>query len=291
MAQFNWPLTPISAIDGYTAEHWIEVRNIITEAIEGMNEPKFKVNLVSDADDVGVIQKRIVQNIYSSDIIVCDVSGKNPNVMFELGMRLAFDKPTVIVKDDKTEYSFDTGIIEHIPYPRDLRFSKIVTFKNTLADKIKATHKAATTDSNHSTFLKNFGEFKVANLKESIVPADMMVFEMLSELQMDVKRLRRSMSEDENINSLNRSKRNRDIYGTNSRIRMEREGLALITKEIDAYHAEHPEIKLQDLIGRDDFQTFLANRIEGHNYFESGADFRKAIDHVLNEIALINEIL
>jgi hypothetical protein len=71
-----------------------------------------------NADDIGVIQKRIVQNLYSSDVIVCDVSGKNPNVMFELGMRLAFDKPTLIVKDDKTDYSFDTGIIEHVPYPR-----------------------------------------------------------------------------------------------------------------------------------------------------------------------------
>jgi hypothetical protein len=34
--------------------------------------------------------------------------------MFELGMRLAFDKPTVIIKDDKTDYMFDTGIIEHV---------------------------------------------------------------------------------------------------------------------------------------------------------------------------------
>lgn len=82
---------PISSLDGCTAEHWVEVKSIICEAIGAVAEPQFSVKLVSDADDVGVIQKRIVQNIYSSDIIVCDVSGKNPNVMFELGMRLAFD--------------------------------------------------------------------------------------------------------------------------------------------------------------------------------------------------------
>jgi hypothetical protein len=34
---------------------------------------------------------------------LCDVSGKNANVMFELGLRLAFDNPTIIIKDDKTE--------------------------------------------------------------------------------------------------------------------------------------------------------------------------------------------
>jgi hypothetical protein len=49
--------------------------------------------------------------------------------MLELGMRLAFDKPAVIVKDDKTDYSFDTSSIEHLAYPRDLRFSKIKSFK------------------------------------------------------------------------------------------------------------------------------------------------------------------
>ena len=106
---------PISAIDGCTAEHWAEVKAIIQDALESIPAPKFLAKLVSDADDVGVIQKRIVQGVYSSDVVVCDVSCKNPNVMFELGLRLAFDKPTVIIKDDKTDYSFDTSVIEHLP--------------------------------------------------------------------------------------------------------------------------------------------------------------------------------
>ena len=177
---------PISSLDGCTAEHWVEVKSIICEAIEAVAEPQFTVKLVSDADDVGVIQKRIVQNIYSSDIIVCDVSGKNPNVMFELGMRLAFDRPTVIVKDDKTDYAFDTGIIEHIQYPRDLRFARIVTFKAALSEKVLATHRAATTNPEHSTFLKNFGKFQVANLTEAVVPADKIMIEMMQELQTEL---------------------------------------------------------------------------------------------------------
>ena len=75
---------PISAIDGCSAEHWSDVKSILTETIEGIGQPKFTVKLVSDADEVGVIQKTIIQNIYSSDVVVCDVSGKNPNVMFKL---------------------------------------------------------------------------------------------------------------------------------------------------------------------------------------------------------------
>jgi hypothetical protein len=131
-------IMPISSTDGCSAEHWSDVKAIITQAVESVGDPKFSVRLVSDADDIGVIQKRIVQNLYTADVVVCDVSGKNPNVMFELGMRLAFDKPTVIVKDDKTDYSFDTGIIEHVGYPRDLRFHRMVHFKSVLAEKIFA---------------------------------------------------------------------------------------------------------------------------------------------------------
>ncbi len=101
-------IMPISAIDGCTMEHWAEVKDIIIEATRCIENYVVTTTLVSDSDDVGVIQKRIIQNIYNSDIVICDVSGKNPNVMFELGMRLAFDKPTIIIKDDCTDYSFDT---------------------------------------------------------------------------------------------------------------------------------------------------------------------------------------
>ncbi len=112
---------PISALDGCSEHHWSEVRGILNDAIR---EAGFEPRLVSVADDSGVIQKRIVHNLYDDPIVVVDVSGKNANVMLELGMRLAFDKPVIIVKDDATTYSFDTAPIEHLPYPRDLRFTR-----------------------------------------------------------------------------------------------------------------------------------------------------------------------
>jgi hypothetical protein len=154
-------IMPISSIDGCTESHWSDVMEIISTCV---TDAGFEANIVSNADDVGVIHKRIVQNLYDNPIVICDVSCRNPNVMFELGMRLAFDKPTIIIKDDKTSYSFDTSSIEHIEYPRDLRFNKIKDFKVKLTEKIKSTYRKATDDENFSTFLKNFGEFKVAKI-------------------------------------------------------------------------------------------------------------------------------
>jgi hypothetical protein len=192
-------IMPISPIDGCTAEHWSEVKEIIKDAVESIAEPKFTAKLVSDADDIGVIQKRIVHGVYNSDIIVCDVSAKNSNVMFELGMRLAFDKPTVIIKDDKTDYSFDTSIIEHLAYPRDLRFSKIINFKKSLSEKILATYLASTKDAGHSTFLKNFGTFKVAHLSQTEASGEQVILEILSEIQQELSFVRRQGQRSRNV--------------------------------------------------------------------------------------------
>jgi len=260
---------PISPIDGCTAEHWSEVKNIIIEAVESIGEPRFTVRLVSDADDVGVIQKRIVQNVYSSDIIVCDVSGKNPNVMFELGMRLAFDKATVIIKDDKTDYAFDTGIIEHVPYPRDLRFSRIVTFKAALAEKVLATQRAAKADPSHSTFLKNFGKFQVANLTESVVPADKLTFELLRELQDEMHRMRRELS-------VPRSRKDPTVA-----LRDPVAGATRIAIAISRYLAKNPSMKPADLIGNREFLDAVESEIGAPRFYMGPDDFRAAVDDVL----------
>lgn len=189
---------PISPIDGCSVEHWIEVKNVLEESIKSAG---FEVKIVSDADESGIIQRRIITNLYDSDIVVCDVSGKNPNVMFELGIRLAFDKPTVIVKDDKTDYSFDTGIIEHIPYPRDMNYHKILTFRETLKQKVKATYEISQKDPEYSAFLKNFGQFKIAKIEEKSVSSTEYIIESLKELKDELNTLKTIKRDDLKENS------------------------------------------------------------------------------------------
>lgn len=178
---------PISSIDGCSTEHWAEVLRILKEvAIEAGYTPM----LVSDANDVGIIQKRIIQNLYGNDLVVCDVSAKNPNVMFELGLRLAFDKATIIVKDDATDYSFDTSPIEHLEYPRDLRYTKILKFRSDLKRKMIGTREKFDKDPSASTFLKEFGEFHVARLNTKVVSQDEYLVEALSEIRSEIASLR-----------------------------------------------------------------------------------------------------
>jgi hypothetical protein len=181
---------PISPIDGMSSEHWLDVLGIIKEVTV---DEGFDTNLVSAAEESGIIQQRIIQNLYKNDIVICDVSGKNPNVMFELGMRLAFDKATIVIKDDETDYSFDTSPLEHIEYPRDLRFTKIIAFKSTLATKLKATFEKSK-DKEYSTFLKHFGTFNVQALKEKDGGMNDYLLTAIQQLTTEVLSLKRGNS-------------------------------------------------------------------------------------------------
>ncbi|MBV9494974.1 MAG: hypothetical protein JOZ54_12060 [Acidobacteria bacterium] len=261
-------IMPISAIDGATEEHWAEVKNIITEAVESIEDVKFTVRLVSDADEIGVIQKRILQNIYSSDIVICDVSGKNPNVMFELGLRLAFDKATVIVKDDKTDYSFDTGVIEHVGYPRDLRFGKVVDFKRILADKVLQTYRVMQANPDHSIFLKNFGKFQVASLSEQEVPAQTIVLEMLGDIQSELATLK--------LRTDLPSSRKRETSTA---------ATAKISAAVVAYARRRKMRNFMGLVGNVDFYRAIERDVNAPMLFDGPTQFEAAVDAVLKALA------
>lgn len=175
---------PISARDGCSTHHWRDVLDILTAAA---NEAGYEANLVSNSEHIGVIQQTIVDNLHDNPIVVCDVSSENPNVMFELGLRLAFDKPTVVVVDDKTKIQFDTSPIEHLKYPRDLRFSSIVKFKSDLAGKIKATVQKFD-DPNFPTFLRSFKRFTAAKLESTELPRADLILKELESIRRDLNR-------------------------------------------------------------------------------------------------------
>ena len=180
-------IMPIASMDGYPESHWKDVRRILASAIEGAG---FEAKIVSESDDIGVIHKRIVQNLYDNPMIVCDISGRNANVMFELGLRLAFDKPTIIVKDDATPYSFDTSVIEHLAYPKDLRYQRIEDFKAELKQRIEKTYATYLKDpSTYSTFLKNFGSFKVPEIDEKFLPMSEYIVEELKSIRGDLDQI------------------------------------------------------------------------------------------------------
>jgi hypothetical protein len=133
-------IMPISEmLPNYPASHWKEVQRLIKEAAK---EAGFTCEMVSDNGTDDIIHGNIINNIYKSDVIVCDVSGRNPNVMFELGMRLSTKLPTIIIFDRDGNYPFDINSIKYLDYRQDMRYYETQKFKDDLAIKIGEVHKA-----------------------------------------------------------------------------------------------------------------------------------------------------
>jgi nucleoside 2-deoxyribosyltransferase len=54
-----------------------------------------------------VIQSTIVNDLLRADLVVADLTEHNPNVLFELGMRMAIDKPVALIRAKGTGRIFD----------------------------------------------------------------------------------------------------------------------------------------------------------------------------------------
>jgi|SRR5215213_2251213 len=81
------------------------------------------------------IVKDITNSIFNARMIIADVSGRNPNVLYELGLAHAAKKPVVILVQDDQDVPFD---LKHIRY---LKYSdrKLPQLKPALIERIKST--------------------------------------------------------------------------------------------------------------------------------------------------------
>jgi hypothetical protein len=58
-------------------------------------------------DGSDVIQSTIINELLSADLVVGDLTEHNPNVLFELGVRMALEKPVLLIKTNDTARIFD----------------------------------------------------------------------------------------------------------------------------------------------------------------------------------------
>lgn len=67
-----------------------------------------------------VIQSTIVNQLLAADLVIADLSEHNPNVLFELGLRMAFEKPTALIRARGTAPIFDVDnllrVVDYEPH-------------------------------------------------------------------------------------------------------------------------------------------------------------------------------
>jgi len=150
-------IIPISGSVEYSSSHWAEVLKLVKESAQAAD---FTCEVVSATGRDDIIHDSIVTNIYHNEIVVCDVSSRNPNVMLELGLRLASKLPIVIIFDEQGNYPFDIGTIRYLPYRKDMRYYDIEEFKKQLTTKLLEVYQTHL-EGSYKSFLSQFKNVKL----------------------------------------------------------------------------------------------------------------------------------
>lgn len=130
-------IMPISDQGDYPKGHFDKVyEQIFQPAIEAAGYKPYRVDDNKMCDS---IMKKIFDAVYTCPMALCDLSNRNPNVLYELGLRQAYDKPVVLVQDDKTERIFDVSGINTVSYKSNRLYENILEAREKITDAIIST--------------------------------------------------------------------------------------------------------------------------------------------------------
>lgn len=133
-------IMPIADMDGYDPGHFSRVyEHLIKPACLQAGYVAHRADVVAASNYIII---DILKKIIESDIVICDLSGRNPNVLYELGVRQAFNLPTILIKDKKTPRIFDIQGLRTIEYHHTLRIDEvnadIANIQNSITETIAA---------------------------------------------------------------------------------------------------------------------------------------------------------
>ena len=130
-------IMPISDQGDYPIGHFTKVyEQIIKPAVEDAGYEAYRVDENNICDS---IIKKIFDAIQECPMAVCDLSNRNPNVLYELGLRQAYDKPVVLIQDDKTEKIFDISGISTVLYKSTRLYEDVIEAREKIKNAILST--------------------------------------------------------------------------------------------------------------------------------------------------------
>lgn len=116
-------MMPIGDVSTYKSGHFKRVyEHLVKPAIE---KAGFKPIRADEIKKTNYIMIDIIKKLIDSDMAVCDISSKNSNVLYELGIRHSFNLPVVILKDNQTNRMFDIQGIRDVEYDEMLRIDLV----------------------------------------------------------------------------------------------------------------------------------------------------------------------
>ena len=157
-------IMPISDADGYSKGHFDRVYEYII--VPACKLAGYKAVRADETSKTNVIIVDILKNILACEMAICDLSARNPNVFYELGFRQAFNKKTVLMKDEKTSRPFDISAMRSFEYQSSLRIDLV---NEAIGKLVKALTETATMEENETnSLLKMLAIESPAKLPQSL---------------------------------------------------------------------------------------------------------------------------
>jgi hypothetical protein len=164
MPEHCFVIMPIADSDGYDKGHFGKVYEDIFKP--ACREAGFEAIRADEVKQTNLIHLDILQKLIESPIAICDLSSRNPNVLFELGLRQAFDKPTVLVQDVGTPRIFDIAPLRYTEYRKELRYREVLEDQIAIREALKATQAASLAGDGVNSIVKILSLSQPAMLKE-----------------------------------------------------------------------------------------------------------------------------
>jgi len=134
-------IMPISDADGYDPGHFGRVYEFIIKP--ACKNAGFRPIRADEVQVTNYIVVDILRRILDADMVVCDLSARNSNVLYELGIRQAFNQPVTLIRDSKTPRIFDIQGLRDLEYDETLRIDKINSAVESLTNLLTNNSKLA----------------------------------------------------------------------------------------------------------------------------------------------------
>lgn len=173
--------------------------NVFFEVFEMLKREfidKYEFINAGDEGNQQNILKDIFQPIYESDIIIADLTGLNPNVLYELGVAHTLNKKSIVItQDDLNLLPFDLKQYRAMSY--NTYFKKFAELVEYLKINLEGAAEGNIIFSNPiKDFLSSNNTEKISEENKLIIPDDCGFFDFITEIEEN------TVSLTENINNM-----------------------------------------------------------------------------------------
>lgn len=187
-------IMPIGDHPTHEKGHFSKIyRDLIKPAIENAG---FKAYRADEGGGSQNIQIDVIKQIIEAPMALCDLSTRNPNVLFELGIRQAFDLPVALIQEVGTERIFDINTFNTEEYRSGRIYDEVMEDRQIISNLIKTTFKKHNDGDGVNSIIRLIPSLEKAKLSDKEINSNGMInimFNQMNKISDEIQGLKRRL--------------------------------------------------------------------------------------------------